>query len=142
MSHDPIRFDIQFPDLLQHLANTHPVINETGIDTKFQHLIWLRASQINGCGYCVKMHTSEARKDGETNARLDHLAAWHSVDDFTLAEKAVLAWTEALTNLSYSQDRAPLVSELRKHYSEKEIAAQTITIAMINLWNRIQIANH
>ncbi len=142
MTDTPVRFDIHTPELLQHLGNIHPIINETGIDTKFQHLIWLRASQINGCGYCAKMHTREARQEGETNERLDHLAVWHSVEDFTDKEKAALAWTEALTTLSPSTDRQSLLTTLRQHYTDKEISALSITIAMINLWNRIQITNH
>ena len=96
----------------------------------------------NVCGFCVKMHTREARQDGETNDRLDRLVVWAHVSDFSEAEKAALAWTEALTLLDPKTDYASLRSRLRQSFSDEEIGALTATIGMINLWNRIQVSAH
>ena len=113
-----------------------------GLDTKLRHLIKLRASQINGCAFCVKMHTAEARKDGETNERLDRLVVWEHVGDFSEAERAAFAWTEALTTFDKRTNYAELRGRLREHFTEKEIGILTGQVAMINLWNRMQVANH
>ena len=97
---------------------------------------------MNGCGYCVQMHTSDARDDGETNERLDQVIVWDQVECFSDAEKAALAWTEALTDLDSQTDFGQLRARLREHFSEKEIGALTAAVAMINLWNRVNISRH
>jgi AhpD family alkylhydroperoxidase len=102
------------------------------------HLVELRASQMNFCAFCVKMHIADARKDGETDARLDRLIVWRFVDDFSDAEKAALAWTEALTTLDQTADLASIRADLRTHFNPKQIGALTMLIAQINLWNRVQ----
>lgn len=106
------------------------------------HLVALRASQINQCAFCVKMHIREALQDGETQERIDRLIVWRHVSDFTEKEKAAFAWVEALTSLKNDSDNASLRSDLRQYFSEKELALLTAKVAMINLWNRIQVANH
>lgn len=106
------------------------------------HLVALRASQINQCAFCVKMHIREALQDGETQERIDRLIVWRHVSDFTEKEKAAFAWAEALTSLKNDGDNASLRSDLRQFFSEKELALLTAKVAMINLWNRIQVANH
>ncbi len=117
-------------------------IAATGFDEKLHHLILLRASQINGCGFCVKMHSRDARKAGETNHRLDHLIIWRHTDDFSEKEKLAFEWTEALTKLDKEEDLPRLRKELRAHYSDQEISTMTAMIGMINLWNRVAISNH
>jgi AhpD family alkylhydroperoxidase len=134
-------YEREVPGILKAMASVHPVIDAHGLDRKLVHLVRLRASQINGCAHCVKMHTREARQDGESNERLDRVVVWRHVDDFDIREKAALAWTEAVTRLAET-DFAPLRAELRRHFSETEIAVLTSDIAMINLWNRIQVARH
>ena len=129
-------------ELLSLLEAVEKAIGGRGIDPMLRHLVKLRASQINGCGYCVKMHTREAREDGETNERLDRLVVWRHVDDFTPDEKAALAWTEALTELPKDADFGSLREALRGHFSEPEITTLTAMAGMINLWNRVQISNH
>ena len=138
----PIRLPQQLPDVMQALIATQTAIGAAEIDALLHHLVVLRASQINQCGFCVKMHTADARAAGESNARLDHLAAWRHTTDYSARERAALAWTEALTELDPKADHGPMRTELRQHFSEPELAALTATIAMINLWNRLQIANH
>jgi AhpD family alkylhydroperoxidase len=129
-------------DILGALQAVEAKITERGIETALHHLVQLRASQINKCGYCVKMHTRDARKDGETDKRLDHLIVWRHVSDFTPREKAAFAWTEALTGLNDATDFGALRTELKAHFSDNEITSLTSMVAMINLWNRIQISNH
>ena len=129
-------------DVIKALRGVHRVMDGHGFDRTIQHLVWLRASQINRCGYCVEMHTREAREDGETSQRLDRVVVWDQVDDFDERERAALAWTEALTELDRRIDRAPIRSWLRQHFSDEEIGILTVAIAMINLWNRINIARH
>lgn len=139
---DPVNYMKAVPDVMVTLGNVHGVIAKHGLDKMLVHLVQLRASQINGCAYCVKMHTTDARKDGAPNQRLDNLVVWSQVDDYTEAEKAAFAWTEALTHPGGSHDLTSLRKDLRKHYTEAEIGALTAEIAMINLWNRIQISAH
>ena len=138
----PILHEQQIGLILGHLGHTHRMMREAGLAPELSHLIELRVSQINGCGYCVNMHVTNARNNGETDQRLDRLAVWNAVDDFTPAEKAAFAWAEALTYLDRGVDFAPLRSALRSHYSDLQISLITSCVAMINLWNRIQMSKH
>lgn len=137
-----IKHETNIPEIYGLLQKAHHAIADTGFDIHLAHLIMLRASQINGCGFCVKMHTEEARRDGEANERLDRLIVWRHVDDFSPAEKMAFAYTEALTYMSETDDLGSLRNELREHFSDKLISAMTALIAMINLWNRMQASNH
>jgi AhpD family alkylhydroperoxidase len=138
----PVRIDLAIPEVYPPLLKVSETIGALGLDKKLHHLVHLRASQINGCAFCVKMHLREAREDGETQERLDRLVVWAHVNDFSEAEKAALAWTEALTLLDHKTDYASLRGRLRQSFSDKEIATLTATIGMINLWNRIQVSAH
>ncbi|MEO1035285.1 MAG: carboxymuconolactone decarboxylase family protein [Pseudomonadota bacterium] len=138
----PIGYERVIPDVMSSMAGVHQAINEHGLDRTVHHLVQLRASQINRCAFCIKMHTREARQDGESNTRLDRVVVWDQVDDFSDKEQAALAWTEALTLLEPATNLGPLRARLREHFSEAEIGALTATVAMINLWNRINISRH
>ena len=137
-----VSYEQEVPEILKSMANVHGAIDSYGLDRTIHHLVQLRASQINGCGFCIKMHTREARQDDESNERLDRVIVWNQVGDFTAKEKEALAWTEALTILDPKTDFGALRARLREHFSEAEIGALTSTIAMINLWNRINISRH
>ena len=137
-----VRYEQVVPDILESMAGVHQVMDRHGLDRTIHHLVQLRASQINRCGFCVKMHTREARDDGETGERLDRLVVWDQVRDFDDREQAALAWTEALTTLDPKTDLGALRARLRAHFSDEEIGALTATVAMINLWNRINISRH
>lgn len=137
-----VRYEKEIPSVMEALGAIHPVIDANGLDRMVHHLVQLRASQINGCAFCIKMHTREARDDGETSERLDRVIVWRQVSDFSAKEKAALGWTEALTVIDHTADLGVLRAELRRHYSEAEIGALTATVAMINLWNRIQVSRH
>ena len=129
-------------DILGALEGVENILADRGVDAGLHHLVLLRASQMNKCGYCVKMHTRDARRDGETDKRLDHLIVWRHVSDFTDREKAAFAWTEALTELKEDTDYAALRTELKAHFSDSEISTLTGFVAMNNVWNRVQISNH
>lgn len=130
------------PDLFAAMEGVEEVIARRGIEPRLHHLILLRASQINKCAFCVKMHARDARKAGETENRLDRLIVWRHVDDFSPREKAAFAWTEALTELEPDADRSALRDALHEYFSDAEITTLTAMVAMINLWNRIQVSNH
>ena len=100
----------------------------------------MRASQINGCAYCLDMHSKDARAEGETEQRLYTLDAWHETPFFSPRERAALAWTEALTLISETHAPDDVFEELRAHFSEREIADLTLAIGAINAWNRFAIS--
>ena len=138
----PFHYPKTIPDVLDALSNVHARIDKHGLERTLYHLILLRASQINGCAHCVKLHVKEALADGETHERLHNLLVWRDVNDFTQPERAALAWTEALTRLEPRTDYGSLRAALREHFTEEQIGALTANVAMINLWNRIQISAH
>lgn len=130
------------PDLFVHLGKTHALMAERGLDPGLSTLIELRASQMNRCAFCVDLHLAQARKAGIPQDKLDRLIVWRDVDLFSAAERAVLAWTEALTDLQPAADFEPLRADLRAHFSDAEISVITADIGMINLWNRVQRSQH
>ena len=129
-------------DALKAFESVEQMLDTLDLSRNARHLLKLRASQMNGCAYCVDMHTREAREDGETAKRLDHVVVWREADCYSAGERAMLAWTEALTDMDAVSDLEPLYHELTAHFSEAEIAAMTVQIAMINVWNRLQVASH
>lgn len=131
------------PDAVQHLYQVHQTLEQLSlIDRSLYHLVLLRASQINGCAFCVKMHIAEALEDGEKQSRLDRLIVWRHCDDYNAQEKAAFAWVEALTTLRAETEYEPLRQDLLQHFNEQQIAALTLLIGMINLWNRVAISQH
>ncbi|HET6950186.1 MAG TPA: carboxymuconolactone decarboxylase family protein [Acidimicrobiales bacterium] len=138
----PVRYEREVPQVLGLLEKVEAELSASTLAPGLRHLVKLRVSQINQCAYCVKLHTREARRDGETDDRLDRLVVWRHVADFTPAEKAALSWAEALTHLDPAADYAPLRATLREHFDDTAIGALTSAVAMINLWNRFQISGH
>lgn len=138
----PVNLLQSIPQVFESLTQVHVTLDSHDLDPTLKHLIHLRASQINQCGFCVKMHTREARDANETNERLDRLIVWRHVSDFSAAERAALAWTEALTVLDEKTDYASLRGDLREHFNDAQIGALTAEIGMINLWNRLQVSRH
>lgn len=108
-------------------------------DKDLQHLIKIRASQMNGCAYCISMHVLESRNDGMDEDRMHLLSAWRDSPLFTPREKAALGWTEALTNVAGTHAPDEVFEELKLHYSDKEIVDLTLLIGMINAWNRVAV---
>ncbi len=130
------------PAAVEALMTIENAVNTSALDPLLRHLVKLRVSQINGCAFCVAMHLKEARDDGETEKRLDHVVVWPHTDLFSPAEKAGLAWAEALTTQGNGADLNALCSDLQRHFTAEQIDALTLAIVMINNWNRLQIANH
>lgn len=128
------------PKLMQAFLALNNAIESSGLEKNLMHLVKLRASQINGCAFCVDMHTREARRDGDTEQRLYLTSAWHDSFLFTDRERAALSWTEALTKLGNESPDDALYEATLKEFSEEEIVQLTALITMINSWNRLSIA--
>ena len=128
------------PEPLQALQALEKYIAGCGLDHKFVHLLKLRASQINGCAYCIDMHSIDARAAGETEQRLYALDAWRETPFFDARERAALAWIEAVTRVSTSHVPDDVFEEAQKQFSEKEIVDLTYVAAAINAWNRLSVA--
>ena len=125
---------------LKSLLDLEKYLSGCGLDHKLLHLIKMRASQINGCAYCLDMHSLDARAGGETEQRLYTLDAWEETPFFTDRERAALAWTEAVTLVSQTHVPDDVYEETKKHFSEQEIVDLTLAVGMINLWNRLAIS--
>ena len=125
-------------NVLQSLGN----LTKQGLPEKLLELVHLRASQINGCSVCVDMHPKIARKVGETDERLFAVSAWRDTPYFTEAERAALALTEAVTRIADREDPVPdaIWNEASKHFDERELATLILSIATINVWNRLNVA--
>jgi len=129
------------PGALQAVLALGEVAKKSGVPARTLDLVYLRASQINGCSVCVDMHARDLRKNGETDERLFSVAAWRDAPWFTDAERAALALTEATTRVSDRADPVPddVWEEAKRHYEEAALAALVLNIALINFWNRTNI---
>ena len=128
------------PDGYKALVGVESYLNRSGLDQRLSLLVKMRASQINGCAYCLDMHSREARRTGESEQRLYVLNAWRESSLYSPRERAALAWTEAVTRISDTHAPDEAYEALRQHFSEKEIVDLTIAIGMINAWNRLAIS--
>jgi AhpD family alkylhydroperoxidase len=130
------------PDAMQALIALSETVKAAGIPIRTLELVNLRASQINGCSVCVDMHPRLAKKAGETDQRLFAVAAWRETAYFDDAERAALALTEAVTRIADREDPVPdaIWDEAARHYDEKALAALVLSIATINVWNRLNAA--
>jgi AhpD family alkylhydroperoxidase len=127
------------PETIKAIAAIEPVIAASGLEASLIELVKIRASQINGCAYCIHMHSKDARAKGEIEERLYLLNAWRESPLYTDRERAALAWTEALTLVSETHAPDQAYEELRKHFNEAETTNLTALIGVINTWNRIAI---
>ena len=128
------------PEALKGMFATEAYLAKSPLGKPLLHLLKLRASQMNGCAYCLDMHWKDARAAGETEQRLYGLDAWREAPYYTDRERAALAWTEAVTNLHDGHVSDAVYDQARSHFSEKELADLTWLIAAINAWNRVAIA--
>src|SRR5881392_3418684 len=136
------RIDYQNVDrgVFEALLGVEKYLHKCGIDPKLQDLIRLRASQLNGCAYCIDMHWKDLRAAGETEQRLYGLDAWEESPYYSARERAALAWTEAVTRISETHAPDSVYQSVKLQFNEQELADLTIAIATINAWNRIAIA--
>jgi AhpD family alkylhydroperoxidase len=128
------------PDGISALSGLENYVRQSGLEPALLELVKLRASQINGCAYCIDMHTKDARAEGESEQRLYAVVAWRETPFFTERERAALAWTEAVTHVSQGHVREEVYAGAHQHFSEKELVDLTLAIIAINGWNRLAIS--
>lgn len=135
-----INFAKVSPGAVHFLLGLEKYLHDCGLEQRLLDLIKLRASQINGCAYCLDMHWKDLRAGGENEQRLYSLDAWEESPYYSERERAALAWTEAVTRVSETHVPDEVYEEVRKQFSVKELADLTVSVATINLWNRLSIA--
>lgn len=128
------------PDAYKAMVNLETYVRGSGIDPKLLHLIKLRASQINGCAYCVDMHNKEAIRDGESQQRLNLLCVWRESPLYTDKERAALEWTESLTLIAEDHVPDEVFERVSAQFTEEELVKLTIAVNAINSWNRLSVA--
>ena len=128
------------PGALAAMAGLEDYLRTSGLEPRLLDLVKLRASQINGCAYCIDMHTKDARARNESEQRLYELDAWRETPFYTEKERAALAWTEAVTEVSRSHVPDAVFEQARRHFSDKELVDLTLAIVAINGWNRLAIS--
>ena len=129
------------PGAYRAMAGLEHYLHESGLEENLLHLIKLRASQINGCAYCLDMHWKDLKAIGESDQRLYELNAWEESPFYSDRERAALAWTEAVTRVADSRVPDDLYESVSQHFSEKELADLTLAVATINAWNRLAISS-
>ena len=134
-----VDYGTAFPGGMKAMGAMEQAVRGSGLEPSLLELVRIRASQINGCGYCLAMHHRDARAAGEQQTRLDTVSAWRETPFFTAREEAALAWCEALTELSRAGAPADRYEALAKEFSPEEIAALTFAIVAINGWNRLAV---
>jgi AhpD family alkylhydroperoxidase len=135
-----INYMQQSPEFFKKLMELSNAEKGSSIDKKIANLVHIRASQINGCGFCLDMHVKETKIHGESELRLYHLPIWRESTLFSPQERAALEWTEILTKLPEHGVPDDVYNRVREQFSEKEISDLTFSIMTINAWNRINIA--
>lgn len=130
----------QSPELFRKFVEFSLLVDQAAIEAPIRDLVAIRASQINGCGFCVDMHVKQARLHGERELRLHHLPIWRESALFAPRERAALAWTEALTRLPEHGVPDDLYDRVRNELSEKELSDLSFAVMAINAWNRVNVA--
>jgi AhpD family alkylhydroperoxidase len=134
-----VDFSKTFPEALQAMYALERATRKSSLEPALLELVKLRASQLNGCGYCIDMHTKDARARGETEQRLYLTSAWREAPCYSPRERAALEWTEALTLLPSTAAPDDVYERVRSAFSEEEIVALTLAIVAINGWNRLAV---
>jgi AhpD family alkylhydroperoxidase len=128
------------PAAMKALQNVEAYLHQCGLDQRLIELVKMRTSQINGCAYCLDMHSKELRRLGESEQRIYLLNAWQESPLYTPRERAALSWTEAVTLIAQTHAPDAAYTEVRRQFDDKELIDLTILIGMINLWNRLAIS--
>ncbi len=128
------------PEGAEILGKLESYVRKSGLEPDLIELVKLRASQINGCAYCIDMHTKDARTRGESEQRLYGISAWREAPFYSERERAALAWTEAVTLISKDQVPDEIYEHAREYFSEKELVDLTLAVIAINSWNRLAIS--
>jgi AhpD family alkylhydroperoxidase len=127
------------PQLYEAMHGLQERIDGGELEPGLLEMVRLRASQINGCSFCVNLHSNAAREAGESDARLHMVAAWQHARSFTARERAALRWCETITRLADAQPTGEALAELRQHFTDAEIVTLTWAVAAINAWNRVAV---
>jgi AhpD family alkylhydroperoxidase len=127
------------PEAYQAMRTLSNYSKNSGLGAALIELINMRVSQINGCAFCLAMHSADARKNGESEARLHLLPAWRETPLYSERERAALAWAEALTHIGPEAAPDSLYDEVRRHFSEEEMVKLSLAVSVINSWNRLMI---
>ena len=135
-----VNYITAWPDAAKAMLALQDVVDTSGLETSLLNLVWLRASQINGCAYCIDMHTKDCRADGESEERLYLLEAWRDSPFYSDRERAALSWTEAVTLIGEGHVPDGVYEQARSEFNDEELVKLTLAIAAINAWNRFGIA--
>jgi AhpD family alkylhydroperoxidase len=135
-----LNYAAQSPEFFKKISELSMSLKDSAIEQPIRNLVNIRASQLNGCAFCVDMHIKESKISGERELRLHHVSIWRESTLFAPRERAALAWTEALTELPAGGIPDELYERVRGQLSEKEVSDLTFSIMTINAWNRISIA--
>ena len=129
------------PDALKAMLRLEQQTHQSGLSATLLELVKMRVSQLNGCAWCLDMHSKDARAMGETEQRLYLLSAWRDAPCYSASERAALAWTEAVTLVAKTQDVAdPIYEDVRRHFDEQQLVDLTLAVIAINGWNRLNVA--
>ena len=135
-----IDYGKQSPELVRKMMDLSMGVKHGAIEQSILTLVDIRASQLNGCAFCLDMHVKEAKIQGERELRVHHVAIWRESTLFDARERAALLWTETLTRLPEGGVPDAIYAQVREHFSEKEIVDLTFAVMTINAWNRLSIA--
>ena len=135
-----INFYKAAPDAVAAMHGLEHAVNQSGIELSLRELVKLRVSQMNGCAYCIDMHSKDARAAGETEQRIYALNAWHETPFFSDRERAALEWAEKITNIGADHVPDDVFFHVREYFDEAELVNLTLAIVAINGWNRLAIA--
>lgn len=138
--HERMSYNAADPRARKALIELEKYVESSGLEQSLRDLVVLRASQLNGCAFCVDMHTKDARASGETEQRLYGVTVWEEAPYYTDRERAALAWTEAVTLVAETHVPDAVYEQARQQFSEQELVALTMTIIAINSWNRLNVA--
>ena len=131
----------KFPDVMSAMLGLNAALAKSTLEPALLELVKVRASQINGCGMCLDMHTKDARLEGETEQRLYLVGVWREAPSiYSDRERAALAWTEAVTRLDHQEVADSVYEQVRRHFNEDELVRLTLAVVAINGWNRFNIA--
>lgn len=131
-----LNYFANYKPAFEKLMEVDSMLRESSLDKHLRHLVKIYASQLNGCAFCVDMHSKEAKLDGERELRIYHLPVWYESPLFSDKEKAALRWTKAVTQLSNGPVGKDVYESVKNHFSDKELTELTMAIGLINLWNR------
>jgi AhpD family alkylhydroperoxidase len=138
--HQRLDYKLASPGAFKAMLGVEQHVHQTGLEESLLELVKTRASQINGCAWCLDMHTKDARARGETEQRLYLLAAWREAPCYSGRERAALAWTEAVTEIGAQGVPDEVYADARRHFDEKALVDLTLAVIAINGWNRLNVA--